>query len=136
MSLSSEIISHLRHVANFEYHHFPFSVFNWKEKKQLRLSLKKDRRENIKIPRIGHLEDILYLFDESKGDRIIDTPTFTVEGVPPVIEIENFRRQVDVSMLYGSGKSSGVIEKKRNVGKLKFSHSRIFGNKEISKPVQ
>ena len=82
MILPCEIVSHRRHVANFEHYLFPFSVFNWKEKKLLRLSLKKDKRENIKIPRIGHLDDILYLFDESKGDRIIDTETFTVEAVP------------------------------------------------------
>lgn len=133
---SCEIVSHLRYVANSEHHLFPLPVFNWKEKKLLRLSLKKNKRENIRIPPIGHLEDILHLFDESKGDRIIDEPTFRVEALPRVIEIENFRRQVDVSMLYGSGKSSGLIEKKRNVGKLKFSHSRVFGNKEISKSVQ
>ena len=73
------------------------------------------------------------MFDESKGDRIYKfedlKPGFTLPSRPVDMDLLNDKKKVDVTQLFGSHKSFGLIQKK-GAGvdqKINFSHGRIFG---------
>ena len=103
------------------------SVFNWKEKKILRLSLKREKQES-KISGTGNWADIAHLFDEKRGDKKVDWDVDTNYSLEAVDEPAiNTRKQVSMSLLFGPGKSFGLLPKRENVEKLRFSHSRVFG---------
>jgi hypothetical protein len=110
----------------------PFSfraVFNWKDKKVLRLELKASKKA-AKLRPVGDFSDIKHLFDLSDGatmTKLTGESTFSSPARPIVVENINDNKQVNVTMLYGSNKNCGLLQKKENLGKLKFSHGRIFG---------
>ena len=106
------------------------TVFNWKEKKLLRLSIKKEKKET-KIAESGNWADIAHLFDEKKGDVKVNwdvEKNFVIDAVDESSQQINSRKQVSMSLLFGTEKSFGLLPKKENVDKLKFSHSRVFGH--------
>ena len=106
-------------------------AFNWKEKKILRLDLKKKKRElknTGKIPE-EELHEIFNsdgaLFREIKMDEDFDSTTF----FPDVEKLKfNDKKVIDVTKLYGSSKPRMAIIRK-HTGKSRFSHRKIFGNK-------
>ena len=108
-------------------------VFNWKQKKILKLT--KDNARDIKLKKFGYFVDIEHLFDESKGDRMYKfedlKPGFSLPSIPEDKELLNDKKKVDVSQLFGSNKSFGLIQKKGAgvAQKVNFSHGRIFGER-------
>lgn len=96
------------------------------------MELKKSKKP-VKLRTIGNFDDIKHLFDLSNGatmTKLTSTSTFSSPARPTVIEKTNDNKQVIVTMLYGSKKSYGLLQKKENLGKLKFSHGRIFGTRK------
>lgn len=87
-------------------------------------------KKTAKFRPVGNFSDIKHLFDLSDGatmTKLTAESKFFSPARPTVVEKTNDNKQVDVTMLYGSKKSYGLLQKKENLGKLKFSHSRIFG---------
>ena len=106
------------------------AVFNWKEKKLLRLALKSEKKET-RIAESGNWADIAHLFDEKKGDVKVNwdvEKNFVIDAIDESSQQINSRKQVSMSLLFGPEKSFGLLPKKENVDKLKFSHSRVFGH--------
>ena len=90
----------------------------------------KTSKKPMKLSPVGNFSDIKHLFDISDGatmTKLTSESTFLSPARPIVVEKTNHNKQVDLTMLYGSMKSCGLLQKKENVGKLKFSHGRIFG---------
>lgn len=95
----------------------------------------KDNARDVKLKKFGYFVDIEHLFDESKGDRMYKfedlKPGFMLPSIPVDKDLLNDKKKVDVSQLFGSNKSFGLIPKK-GAGidqKVNFSHGRIFGER-------
>lgn len=108
-------------------------TFNWRERMQLRLTRKGEKKlKPLKITPTGDWEDVEAYFDESKGDTMINITELDEFEAPDVKSYEQFegpndtRKEVDVSSLFGPGKSRGSVERKKKQYK-NFSHSRVFG---------
>lgn len=101
-------------------------VFNWKQKKILKIS--KDNEKVGKIPRFGYFDDIKHLVDESKIYRRKDLEVgFTLPAIEEEVADSNDKKKIDIKQLFGSHKSFGLIERKGAEEKVNFSHGRVFG---------
>lgn len=111
------------------FNEFYFIAFNWKEKRQLRLDAK-NKKKDIKFRPFGNFEDIKEMFDESKGDFIVDfDPKKPFQEPSEKMKVEgvvNDKKVIDISKLFGSDKPAGFIPKKRKEHKF-FSYKRVFG---------
>ena len=83
------------------------------------------------IRRECYFDDIKHLFDETKGDRMYKREDLKVGFTLPAIVVDeavsNDKKKVDISQLFGSNKTFGLIEKRGAGEKVNFSHGRIFG---------
>jgi hypothetical protein len=101
-------------------------VFNWKQKKILKITKNKERVG--KIPRIGYFDDIKHLVDEGKIYRMKDLEVgFTLPAREEEVVDNNDKKKVDITQLFGSHKSFGLIARKGAEEKINFSHGRVFG---------
>lgn len=96
----------------------------------LRLS-GKDLKKATKMKDEGYFADIEHLFDESNGkveiidfDQCGDREFTSGENIEPIIDDKMI---ISLPSLFGSTKTYGLIERKENKFKAKFSHSRVFG---------
>lgn len=100
----------------------------------MRLS-NKGAKKLKKLGEQGYYADIEHLFDESRGDKIVafedmadgEMTVFNAGGGEDSDEIVNDKMTVSVPSLFGSLKPYGLIERKENKEKKRFSHSRVFG---------
>jgi hypothetical protein len=111
--------------------YFFLLALDWKERKILRLSSKGEKKKAKKAQDQGYFEDIEHLFDESRGDKMYEisesSPDMVFSTGEDLDEKEEDKMIVSIPSLFGSSKSYGLIERKENKDKLKFSHSRVFG---------
>lgn len=120
----------------FDY--LPQTALNWKEKRSLGLDkLQKKKVFRIRPDGYGDPETDLYPFMKpERGDKLIDITDMAEFTLPALEEDEdeeavdpedNPRKKIQLSMLYGPTKSAGLMLKKENRDKKRFSHRRIFG---------
>ena len=122
-------------------------TFSWKDKQALRLANKADKQQKpFKVLPFGDFKDIEPYLNASKGDFMVDITDsaewseesekkkrYESQGVTyeeaeaEKARVANTRKVIDPSLLFGSQKTAGVIEKKYNYSGAKFSHKRIFG---------
>jgi hypothetical protein len=96
-------------------------TFNWKERRAL--GLEEVGKKRTKSPVRGDFADLEALVDKESFINILEQPDgFTVGG-----NIPNDKKLINPAGLFGSGKPRGAIQKKRNYGNSRFSHTRIFG---------
>ncbi len=114
-------------------------TFNWKERMELRLARKGDKRiKPFKVGPSGDWDDIAPYFDKNKGHTMIDITDLDTFEAPETEELGEFegendtRKVIDVTSLFGPDKARGSLPKKRNHAKLNFSHRRIFGGNSSS----
>jgi ABC-type amino acid transport substrate-binding protein len=110
------------------------SAFNWKEKQQLRLANKQQKK--FKAKPFGDFDELMQFFDEKRGDVIID-PSVTGGYKSPDLQVQsailnNPRKTISVPMLFGSAKPYGPLYRKHNRFQARFSHRRVFGDKHAS----
>ena len=112
-------------------------TFNWKERMALRLARKGDQKvKPFRVVPTGDWDDIAPYFDEAKGHSMIDITNLDSFEAPHTEEIGEFegehdtRKSIDVSRLFGKDKARGAIPKKYNYGNKRFSHKRVFGQRE------
>lgn len=99
----------------------------------------KASKKPLKLRPVGNFVDIAHLFDLSSGatvTKLNGESTLLSPARPIVVVKTNNNKQVDVTMLYGSNKSFGLLQKKENVGKLKFGHGRIFGTTKSNRTME
>ena len=124
-----QFISH-HHLTTYNSSTSLPTVFNWKEKRNLRIANKLEKTVT-KIRASGEYADIEHLFDPSRGDTSINwdlNESYVSEAVPDTtVAACSTRKQVSMAMLFGPNKSFGLLPKRENVEKLRFSHSRVFG---------
>ena len=101
-------------------------VFNWKQKKILKIS--KNSEKVGKIPQTGYFDDIKHLIDESTIYRRENLEVgFTLPAIEEEVVDSNDKKKVDITQLFGSHKSFGLIARKGAEEKVNFSHGRVFG---------
>jgi len=90
-------------------------AFNWKEKKLLNLTT---FRKPVGMPPAGNFKLISKHFDESQGDFKFSLSGKTTTNVGTISSIEqlnkelntNSRKKVNLSLLFGSSKSYGLLQ--------------------------
>lgn len=98
-------------------------AFSWREVKQLNLEKK---FVDVKLRPEGFFEDIESHMDPTRGDKLIPMGDNFSE-IPVDLRVNN-RKTVNISKLFGSNKSYGIL--KERYRKQKFSYARVFGNRK------
>lgn len=103
-------------------------TLNFKEKRILGVDKPYQR---LKFRPTGQWSELEPFFDPSRGDFIIP-----LDGLEEYTEpdasyfFKNNRKMIQPSLLFGSNKSTGLLNDRRR--KQPFSHSRIFGHKSAN----
>ena len=87
----------------------------------------------------GEFSEIEPYFDASRGDMIIDITNLEEWKEPDLVlakeSYADSRKKIQVNMLFGPNKTTGSILIKKNVYKLRYSASRVFGYKSKTQTV-
>ncbi len=100
---------------------------------QLRLNSKNSKKP-VSVQPYGDFNYLQKNMDADRGDFMItlkgkDQTKLSAEQITQMLEGDsNSRKVVNVSLLFGSNKSAGMLPHKHNK-KQNFSHKRVFGNK-------
>ncbi len=97
------------------------------------MGIKDERKKEYRIRPYGDLNDLQSLFSDKAGDVVSPfdgkDKDFGQDVFVQATKAESDKKPIDISKLFGSHKTVGLILKKQNVNKLGYDYERVFGEK-------